>query len=829
MNTKTPNPHQDDARFRAIFETVINVAVQGYDRQRRVIYWNPASTALYGYTPEEALGRTLEELIIPPAMQAAVIADVTRWMEQGIPIPAGELMLRRKDGGPAHVYSSHTILLNADGEPEMYCLDVDITERKAAEQALQQSHAELDATLQAVPDLLFELDAHGRYLNVWAHDPALLAAQCSALLGRTVHEILPPDAAETVHHALAEAQAAGRSHGRTIRLPLPTGEFWFELSTARRRLPDGGDSFIMLSRDITARKRDEERLRLAASVFSSSQEGILITDGQRRIVDTNPAFTRITGYSREESLGQTPRMLSSGLHSPEFFYQLRRNLDEHGSWHGEIWNKRKSGEIYPERIAIDALRDERGGISHYVAVFSDISHIKAHEAELDRIAHYDALTGLPNRRLLADRMTLAIARCRRSQRQLAVCYLDLDGFKPVNDTWGHAAGDQMLVQVTRNLQDVLRGDDTLARLGGDEFVLLLNELSDRDECRTVMDRVLAAIARPLSAGDNQISISASIGVVLVSGDNETDADTLLRQADQAMYRAKESGKNRYHVFDSEQDRRLRAYWDVVARAAAGLAAGEFVLHYQPKVDMRAGRVIGAEALIRWQHPERGLLAPGLFLPMIENSELALPLGRWVMREAFRQVADWARDGLVLPVSINVFSEQLQQDGFVDHLRDLLAEFPDVQPEWIELEILETTAMENIDHASGVIASCSQLGVSFALDDFGTGYSSLTYFRRLPTRVLKIDQSFVRDMLNDPDDLAIVEAVVGLARTFRRTVIAEGVESIGHGTALLNLGCHLAQGYGIARPMPAADIPAWVSGWQPPADWSVPPDSGMYHL
>ena len=238
MNTKTPNPHQDDARFRAIFETVINVAVQGYDRQRRVIYWNPASTALYGYTPDEALGRTLEELIIPPAMQAAVIADVTRWMEQGIPIPAGELMLRRKDGGPAHVYSSHTILLNADGEPEMYCLDVDITERKAAERALQQSHAELDATLQAVPDLLFELDANGRYLNVWAHDPDLLADQRSALLGRTVGEMLPADAAATVHHALTEARTSGRSHGRIIRLPLPHGEvraFHRAAAAARRR------------------------------------------------------------------------------------------------------------------------------------------------------------------------------------------------------------------------------------------------------------------------------------------------------------------------------------------------------------------------------------------------------------------------------------------------------------------------------------------------------------------------------------------------------------------------------------------------------------------
>ncbi len=471
----------------------------------------------------------------------------------------------------------------------------------------------------------------------------------------------------------------------------------------------------MLSRNITARKAAEEGLKLAASVFSCSQEGIIITDGQRRIVDVNPAFSRITGYTREEVLGRTPNMLGSGLHQPDFFDQLRRNLDENGGWQGEIWNKRKSGEIYPERIAIDAIRNDEGGISHYVGVFSDISHLKAHEAELDRIAHYDALTGLPNRRLLADRLTQALARSRRNGRLLAVCYLDLDGFKPVNDTWGHAVGDQLLVQITRQLLGMLRGDDTVARLGGDEFVLLLNDLSDIHECQNVLERVLAGIAEPQALDDTRIRISASIGVAIHERQDDTDADTLLRQADQAMYRAKESGKNRYHIFDSEQDRRVRAYWDVVARATHGLAQQEFRLYYQPKVDMRRGCVIGAEALLRWQHPDKGLLAPGLFLPMIENSELALPLGRWVLREAIRQAAAWAADGLILPVSINVFGEQLEEEGFIGGLEALLAEFPAVRPEQIELEILETTAMANIDQVSAVIETCSQLGVSFALD------------------------------------------------------------------------------------------------------------------
>ena len=419
MNDKIATPHQDDARFRVLFESVDNVAVQGYDRHRRVIYWNPASEALYGYSRAEALGRPLEDLIIPPYLREQVSADVERWMTQGVPIPPGELVLRRKDGGPAYVYSSHARLFNRFGEPEMYCLDVDISALKHAQQDLLDSHAELDATLQAIPDLLFELDEDGRYLNVWAQDAAALAGQREHLLGRTVAEILPAEAAATVMQALADAARDGRAQGHVIRLPLERGASWFELSTSRKPAGGGRWRFIMLSRDITGRKRAEEHDRLAASVFSSSQEGIVITDSQRHILSINPAFTRITGYTAAEVIGSTPKMLSAGLQPPEFFDQLRRSLEEEGGWQGELWNRRKSGEVYPERIAIDAVRDDDGQVTHYVAVFTDISLLKAHEAELDRIAHYDALTGLPNRRLLSDRLAQAIARTRRSGRLLS--------------------------------------------------------------------------------------------------------------------------------------------------------------------------------------------------------------------------------------------------------------------------------------------------------------------------------------------------------------------------------------------------------------------------
>ncbi|MCK9283229.1 MAG: EAL domain-containing protein [Rhodocyclaceae bacterium] len=587
---------------------------------------------------------------------------------------------------------------------------------------------------------------------------------------------------------------------------------------ARRVNVKGRQHWFSVVRDVTKSKRDFERLQLAASVFSSSQEGIMITDRENRIVDVNPAFTRITGYAREEVLGENPGMLGSGRQPPEFYAAMKKALTETGAWSGEMWNRRKSGETYAERLSIDVVRDADGAVKNYVAVFSDISQFKAHEAELDRIAHYDALTGVPNRRLLADRLEMSLARSKRGGKLLAVCYIDLDGFKVINEAYGHSVGDQMLIETAQHLHRSLRGDDTVARLGGDEFVLLLGDLTDSRECFAVLDRILEGIAHPHPIDGTAVSISASIGVAIYPED-DVDADTLLRHADQAMFRAKDSGKNCYRLFDTDHDRRIKSHRDLLANVRDGLAKNEFALFYQPKVDMRQGSVAGAEALIRWHHAELGLLAPAMFMPMVDNTEMEIPIGEWVIAEAFRQVAAWAKDGLIVPVSVNISGNHLQSQVFLPYLRSQLAAYPEVDPAWFGLEILETTTLEDVGNVSGVIRECQALGFRCALDDFGTGYSSLTYLRRLPAHILKIDQSFVRDMLEDSDDYAIVEAVVGLADAFDREVIAEGVETLAHGIPLLRLGCDLAQGYGIAKPMPAGDIPAWVRTWQPMPEWA----------
>ncbi len=573
------------------------------------------------------------------------------------------------------------------------------------------------------------------------------------------------------------------------------------------------------ARAMTAELRESaERLRMAASVFGHAAEGIAITDAEERIIDVNPTFCAITGYSRDEVIGQTPRALKSGRQDGEFYAAMWQALQHQGHWRGEIWNRKKSGEVYPELLTISAVPDSEGTITHYVGIFTDISVLKEHQQYLERMVHYDALTQLPNRVLLVDRLQQAMAQARRSGKLLAVCYLDLDGFKPINDRYGHAVGDRLLIKVAERFALDMRGGETVARLGGDEFALLLGSLDTAIECEQALQRLLRTLDAPFDIGDDrQVKISASIGVTLYPVDDD-NADVLLRHADQAMYLAKQAGRDRYHLFDPDFDRQARARHEARARIEAALADDEFLLYFQPKVDMRHGRVVGAEALIRWQHPERGLLSPAEFLPSIEDTDLDSRVGDWVLRRALQHMTQWKRQGLDITISVNISSRQLQQSDFPGYIAQLLAEYDQVPAAQLMLEVLETAALNDIATVSDIIERCRGLGVSFALDDFGTGYSSLTYLKQLPANELKIDQSFVREILHNPEDLAIVEGIIGLSQAFQRQVVAEGVETVEHGVMLLHLGCDLAQGYGIARPMPAQQLPQWITAYKPEPLW-----------
>ncbi|PKO94335.1 MAG: diguanylate cyclase [Betaproteobacteria bacterium HGW-Betaproteobacteria-10] len=562
----------------------------------------------------------------------------------------------------------------------------------------------------------------------------------------------------------------------------------------------------------------EVRLQLAASVFTHAREGIMITSAEGNIIEINETFSRITGYSRKDAIGNNPRFLESGRQPSEHYTAMWQALADKGHWYGEVWSRRKNGEVYAALITVSAVRDLAGLTQHYVALFTDITSMKEHEQQLEHIAHYDVLTNLPNRLLLTDRLHQAMVQSQRRGHSIAVIYLDLDGFKAVNDQHGHGIGDALLISLADRMKAALREGDTLARIGGDEFVAVLVDLESPEGCQPVLDRLLQAASGPVTAGLQVLRVSASIGVTLYPQDG-VDADLLLRHADQAMYLAKQAGKNRYHLFDIDHDAAASALRESMVGICSAIAREEFVLYYQPKVNMATGEVIGVEALIRWQHPVHGLLLPGVFLPAIEDHPISITLGEWVIDRALAQMEEWQASGLHMPVSVNVGARQLQQGNFVARLGALLAAHAKVPPGCLALEILETSALEDIVLVSKAMHACRALGVLFALDDFGTGYSSLTYLKRLPVESLKIDQSFVCNMLDDRDDLAIIAGVVGLARAFGHQVIAEGVETVAHGEQLLALGCHLAQGFGIGRPMPAEDLPGWVAAWQPDAAWT----------
>ncbi|MCV6609155.1 MAG: EAL domain-containing protein, partial [Amphritea sp.] len=465
------------------------------------------------------------------------------------------------------------------------------------------------------------------------------------------------------------------------------------------------------------------------------------------------------------------------------------------------------------------LLDDAGKPYKWIGVCADVTVVKEQQNQLEHAAYHDRLTGLPNRGLLADRLHQAISQQQRREQILAVVYIDLDGFKEINDQFGHDVGDQLLVTIAHRFREVLREGDTIARLGGDEFVAVLIDLNDKTAALPMLNRIQREITQPISVDDKVLTVSASMGVTFCPQEDKVEADQLIRQADQAMYQAKMAGKNGYHLFDTEHENSLIGQRDIIQSVQKALQEQAFELYYQPKVDMHSGEILGAEALIRWNHPQCGLLSPVEFLPVVEDHPLAVELGNWVIRDALAQVNQWLDDGCCIPVSINISAQQMLTPDFVASLKAMLDVYPDLDHSLIELEILETSALQDITRVSQVMRQCEDMGISFALDDFGTGYSSLNYLKHLPAKTMKIDRSFVRDMLEDADDLAILDGVIGMSSAFRRHIIAEGVEDEKQGQILLQLGCTRAQGYAIARPMPARELPGWIDAWKPPASWS----------
>ena len=696
---------------------------------------------------------------------------------------------------------------------------LDITDRKYIQQQLGDTLKMYQSLMDSLPQNHYRINPAGEITFINKFLEKSTGKPARKLMGKPLADFFP---AELKERLLAENRRIlehGESFNNTVS--YHDGDNKVYLESHKFPIKDSAGNIVGIQGffwDVTDEVMAQKSVELAASVFTTAQEGIMIVCPQGKILDINGSFTRITGYEKSEAVGSPPSILKSDRHSDRFFENMWRKLEEQGSWQGEIWNKRKNSEEFPATLYINATYNSAGLVDNYVAVFSDITALKNQQKQLEKLAHYDALTNLPNRVLLADRLKVAFRQAERQSHIIGIAYIDLDGFKEINDTFGHDFGDQLLVQVAKRIKTVLRAADSLARLGGDEFVAVMADLADQEQSKVVLQRIIDAIDEGFFIDGRLVHVTASIGVTFYPQGENIDADQLLRQADQSMYQAKLQGKNQYHLFDPEHDRAAKGRHESLQRIREGLENHEFVLFYQPKVDMQDGKIIGAEALARWQHPQDGLLFPGAFVPLLEDNSVGVDFGNWAIRQALIQARNWAREGLNLTVSVNLTAYHLQQPEFVEMFKAIIESVEGADPSCLELEILETSALQDIANVTDNMKACARLGVGFALDDFGTGYSSLSYLRQLPISSLKIDKSFVNNILQDPEDLTIAHAITGFAKAYNLPVVAEGVETSKHGEVLLKLGCVHAQGYGIAKPMAVEELLPWSKRWQNEPLW-----------
>ncbi|WP_299180161.1 EAL domain-containing protein [uncultured Neptuniibacter sp.] len=796
------------------------------DRHGKFLLGNAAVARLYNTTPEALVGKDDLDFGVPENIADAFRQSVLDVIACGKTETVYEEGVDAKTGKVRHFRSIKKPFKDAEGNHQILIIAHDITEIVEVQEQLSESEARLRTILDNVDACIYLKDRSGKYLfankatrQLWGlgmeeivgfGDDKFFAAEDVPAIIQNDRIVL--DGGERIH---VEESAA-----------LPNGERSIYQVT---KLPIKGDDDTIyalcgISVDITERIKTEQALRESEQRFKMAgraaydliYEWDVKTDSLLWFGDVD----KILGYDVGEVSHNIQAWLA--LIHPEDVGQLSNAVERHRCETDPIKYeyriKHRDGYYLSWSDHALPLLDDTGQPFKWIGVCTDITLQKQQQRELEFSAYHDKLTSLPNRVLLADRLSQAMSQAKRREQKVAVVYIDLDGFKEVNDQYGHNVGDKLLIEVSQRFKSMLREGDTIARLGGDEFVVVMLDIDESISAIPLLQRILIAVSQPVKVGEYVVQVSASLGVSVYPQVEEIGEDQLLRQADQAMYQAKLQGKNCYAFFDMDQERTIRDQRDEQARVVQALDKDEFELYYQPKVNMRTGSVVGMEALIRWQHPEKGLLVPGQFLPKWEEHPISIHIGEWVIRTALQQMQLWQKVGLDLPVSINIGGLQLQQDDFVPRLSEMLNLHSDVPARKLELEVLESSALQDISRVSKVMKQCSELGVSFSLDDFGTGYSSLTYLKNLPASTLKIDQSFVRGMLEAPEDLAILEGVMGLSHAFRRDVIAEGVEELEQGILLLQLGCDCAQGYLIAKPMPAKSVPGWLEQWVPPAAW-----------
>ena len=797
---------QHEADALSELRVMLNTSGEGFwkvDQSGRIVEVNDAYCRITGYAKDEIVGAHISKFEAVEQTPEAVAAHIQRVVEQGY--DRFETKHRHHAGHLIDIEVSASFIA---GTNHLIVFLRDVTERKKAQLELKHNQDLLNEAQRLGQLGSWKLDLVSGELRwsdeiyrIFELDPAQFSPSYENFLNR-----IYPDDRDKVNQAYTQSLEDRQHYDITHRLQLPDGRVKWVREHCTSEFDVSGKPLRSMGavQDITEQKLAEDAMRLAAATFET-QEAILITDPEAKILRVNQAFQDITGYSAAEVVGQNPRMLQSGRHDAAFFQAMWSDLIDTGKWAGEIWDRRKNGEIYPKLMTITAVRDDNQRVTHYVAVSRDISNRKKSEQEIHQLAFYDSLTQLPNRRLLIDRLQQSVAASARNGRHGALLFLDLDHFKTINDTQGHAKGDQLLIEVAGRLLACVRDGDSVARLGGDEFVVVLEGLSsDANEAASqtelVAEKIRSELGQSYVLNDFECLSSASIGVGLFLGHLESVED-LLMHADVAMYQAKSAGRNAIRFFDPAMQTALDVRAALEADLRHALEKQQFRLYYQIQVGSRH-RPLGAELLLRWQHPVRGLIAPMQFIPLCEETGLIVPIGLWVLQTACAQLNAWQHDALTrdLTLAVNVSARQFRQADFVVQVQRILVE-SGAKPGLLKLELTESTVLENVQDTISKMQELKMLGVSFSMDDFGTGYSSLQYLKRLPLDQIKIDQSFVRDIASDPNDAAIVQTIIAMTEVLGLNVIAEGVETEAQREFLDSHGCHAFQGYLFGKPIP----------------------------
>ncbi|MGM0677677.1 MAG: sensor domain-containing protein [Pseudomonadota bacterium] len=801
---------EKDAIFENLLEKVPDIAIQGYCMDGSVFYWNKASELMYGYTAEEAMQGNLLDLIIPESMQAQA-RKALRVVKAGGPTPAsGPLTLKRKDGTPVQVYSVHTTLETGTDDLRLFCMDVDLTKKNRDQLRLQEA-------IQAGNIGLFDWDLNtGKvfYSREWKQQ----LGHEDDEIGDTFEEWstrLHPEDKDAAEQRVREFLT--NPHGRftnEIRMRHKDGSYrWILAQSSLVIGADGQPAHMVGSHlDITERHATEDSLQRLAFAVDQSPSIVVITDTQGHIQYVNHQFCNVTGFRPEDVSGLSAQDLGNTYPAGDEASRVFPVLSQKGLWEGQFRNLKKNGEPYWEQARIYPIRNTQGEVTHYIKLAEDITDKKELSERLDFLAFHDPLTGLPNRELLIDRLTQAMAVARRDHHALAVAFLDLDDFKVINDSLGHERGDELLVQVSRRLREYLREGDTVARFGGDEFLLLLGHLHKAQDVIPVVEHLQEAFSEPFTLGETPVVISFSIGMAVFPHDSERPEE-LVRHADAALHRAKTQGRRSYNFYTRELDQQLQDRMQLEQAMRLGLENQEFYLCYQPRVELSTGRIMSLEALVRWNHPQWGPVSPGRFIPLAEETGFILALGPEVLRLACLQIRQWDEQGMpVVPVAVNLSAREFHQPDILERTLSTLQQ-TGIEPGRIEFEITESAAMSSVERTIETLAQMNARGFHFSIDDFGTAYSSLNYLKRLPVQAIKIDQSFVLDLQDNPEqhpeDAAIIRAIIGLGHTLGLEVIAEGVETLAQREFLLEHGCRIGQGFLFSAAVPGERIQAMM--------------------